>query len=356
MRPFLRIFTITLFLLASKIYTDDSQAKPSLPKPLHVALLIEELDPFWTSFIRNMQVAGEQLKIDVTVHQGDGSHLAMIQKAEELARGPHRPDVLMFKSFKNNGEHILRIATQHHIKAFSVNAPIQMGSIPYSPALIGELLPDDEQAGYELVKALRAKMLSRKLTHIHLIAINGDQADSPAQLRAKGLQRAIREFKDVTLHQLVYDGWAAPQTAERFKLLKQRYPMVNAVWGGNDVIALRVVKQAKASGLRLGESIFIGGIDISPEGLNAVANGDMVASIGGHILDGARALVLLFDYSKFGKLEQKSWLTPMLPVTAAEVSLYSRLLDPKKKVPIDFRRYSKWLNPKSSYDFRILGD
>jgi ABC-type sugar transport system substrate-binding protein len=299
------------------------------------------------------ELAAEQLSMRISVSHGHESHLDMVKKAEALVKAPVKPDVIMFKSFKGNGRQIMQVASEYKVKTFSVNAPIVLSPLrsPESPSLIGELLPDDEGAGYILVKTLRAEMKKQNIPMMHLLAINGDQADTPAQLRQRGLRRAVAEFKDVVLHQLIYDAWTAPHAAHQFDVLRKRYPEINAVWGGNDAIALRVVEQAKASGYHLGQNLFVGGIDISPKGLAAVKSGDLTTTVGGHILDGARALVILHDYFKTGRLPPKTPPTPMEPVTQANVDAYLKVLDPKVKPQIDFRSLTRWQHPGTPYDF-----
>ncbi|MDQ3232914.1 MAG: hypothetical protein M3Q07_13935, partial [Pseudobdellovibrionaceae bacterium] len=105
-----------------------------------------------------------------------------------------------------------------------------------------------------------------------------------------------------------------------------------------------------------GQTLFIGGIDTSPEGLAAIKKREMVTSIGGHILDGARSLIVLHDYFKLGQLKEKLWMTPMVPVTLANVDAYRRIIDPQSSTPVDFKQHSKWLHPKASYDFNFLND
>ncbi|MBC7533289.1 MAG: ABC transporter substrate-binding protein [Oligoflexus sp.] len=347
---------LTLLVKTSFCLAADERSPKGREKRFHIALLVDKLDnTFWANFVRIMEVAALQLDLKVSIHQGHQSHLAMIEKAKQLAESPDRPDVLLFKSYKGNGQQILDIATKYKIKAFSINAPINFepGVRERYTYLIGELLPDDEQAGYELLRALRENMLAKNIKHIDLLAINGDQADSPARLREAGLKRAVAEFKDVTLHQHIFDSWSAAHVANRYEILMKRYPNVNAVWGGDDAIALEVVRKAKSLGQVPGRDIFIGGIDISPQALSAIQKGDLVTSVGGHILDGARAMVILYDYFKTGSLELDGGLTPMLPVTRSQLPLYIQIMNPEKKVPLNFRQYSKTLYPKASYDFRL---
>ncbi len=347
------LFLGLLFWFSVRAAAEAPQPLPPSTKRIHVAILIDKLDEFWTHFVRIAHDAADQLGMRISVFHGQESHLDMVRKAEELVTAPMKPDAIMFKSFKGNGRQIMAVLTRHKVQAFSVNAPIVLPPQPHfdSPYLLGELLPDDEQAGYILVKSLRADVLKRGLSKVHLVAINGDQADSPAQLRERGLRRAAADFKDVILLQVISDAWTAPHAAHQFAVLRKRYPSINAVWAGNDTIALRVAEHARSLGYRLGQDLAVGGIDVSPEGLEAIKRGDLVTSVGGHILDGGRALVILHDYFKTGKLTQKSWLTPMEAVTRNEVEAYLKILNPKVRVPIDFLRYSRQTQPGLPYDF-----
>ncbi|MFW7381284.1 MAG: ABC transporter substrate-binding protein [Oligoflexus sp.] len=353
------IFFLFILLNFPMVYGQDQALKNKTPEDFHVALLIDKLDSFWTNFVRVMQTAASQFNIQLSVYHGNESHLAMIRQVDQLAHGPKKPEILLFKSFKGNGQKILAMAEFYQIKTLAINSPLtppntQALDLNKFPSFIGELLPDDEQAGYELVTSLRSHMLSKGIDHIHLLAINGEEADAPATLRKNGLIRAVNEFADVTLHQIVYDSWTPKYASTQFKVLIKRYPMANAVWGGNDALALVMIEQAKEMLLVPGQDIFFGGIDISPEGLEAVSKNELVVSVGGHILDGGWSMVLIHDFHRSGKLEQNRWLTAMTPVTAKNVASYQKLIDTKGPVPIDFTKYSSRTSRGSTkYDFKV---
>jgi len=77
---------------------------------------------------------------------------------------------------------------------------------------------------------------------------------------------------------------------------------------------------------------------------------------GGHFLEGRCSVVLAYDYLQgrdFGELHV-SWCTRMEAVSAENGEAVSPALGQLRPEQIDFRRYSRHLNPeKPSYDFRV---
>ena len=78
--------------------------------------------------------------------------------------------------------------------------------------------------------------------------------------------------------------------------------------------------------------------------------------LGGHFLEGRCSVVLAYDYLQgrdFGELHV-SWCTRMEAVSAENGEAVSPALGQLRPEQIDFRRYSRHLNPeKPSYDFRV---
>jgi hypothetical protein len=96
----------------------------------------------------------------------------------------------------------------------------------------------------------------------------------------------------------------------------------------------------------------LGGIDWAPFAFEQVRRGTFVATVGGHFMDGAWALVLLHDYHRLpsrGPIGEKSQLAV---VTRENVDAYERLFAPG--LATDFARFSRVLHPEQdAYRFSV---
>jgi hypothetical protein len=83
-----------------------------------------------------------------------------------------------------------------------------------------------------------------------------------------------------------------------------------------------------------------------------VRRGTFTATVGGHFLDGAWAIVLLYDHHhrpQRGPIAEKSQLAV---VTKGNVDAYERVFSRRQQV--DFRQFSKVHNPaQPSYRFGV---
>jgi PAS domain S-box-containing protein len=108
-------------------------------------------------------------------------------------------------------------------------------------------------------------------------------------------------------------------------------------------MALGVLKAIKELGLE--EKIVVGGVDWDKAAQEAILNGRMDVSVGGHFLDGAWAAVLLYDYLNgidFAN-ERLQFESPMVGITRANLKKFSPFLSLDKQ-SLNFRLFSKVLN------------
>lgn len=162
---------------------------------------------------------------------------------------------------------------------------------------IGHMFPNDVQAGHDLALALinesRGKFPDKT---VELIAVSGSRDSAAAIDRNNGLERAVSDTPNTQLHQIVFAGWDPQDAQVRTTALLKRYPQTSVLWAASDAMALSMASAAKALGRTPGKDIFIGGVDWSDAGLAAVQQGDLVASLGGHFMEGGWVMVLLHDF------------------------------------------------------------
>jgi hypothetical protein len=136
------------------------------------------------------------------------------------------------------------------------------------------------------------------------------------------------------------------QAARKTPRVLRRYPQTRLIWSAGGGMAYGAAEGVRALGLVPGADVLIGGIDWSVPSLQAVRRGELAVSFGGHVLEGAWAMVLLHDYHHghdFGE-ERLIWRTRLAPATDANVSRILRCLS-GGWARTDFKAFSKVYNP-----------
>ena len=83
-----------------------------------------------------------------------------------------------------------------------------------------------------------------------------------------------------------------------FESLYQGHPDIKGVWAANGGTATGVMTALKNAGKKPGKDVIVVAMDLNPENVEAVKNGDLLFDIGGHWLQGGFALVMLYDQIK----------------------------------------------------------
>ncbi len=318
-------------------------------------------DMFWSKFTGFMQEAVNDLGMKMNVHYADGNHLKMVEQVKEVI-GRGNSSVLVFQNFKKQGSVIVQLAEKAKIPAFVVNAGFEKDEQMGRPRekyryWIGEVVPDDVEAGYQLARILADQGKKSTDGKIHMVALSGNIADTASIKRVKGLKRAVKHRRDIILEQVFSTDWSSSISREKFCLFKKsRYPLTTVVWAAGDAVALGVAEGSRELDCRIGYDVVTGGIDWSEEGLRAVKEGSLHVSMGGHFMDGAWAAVMIHDYfngkdfARYG-LQVRS---KMYPITRRNADAYLQKLKSKNWHRINFKSFSRVYNPRiGKYDFGL---
>jgi ABC-type sugar transport system substrate-binding protein len=224
---------------------------------------------------------------------------------------------------------------------------------------IGQMVPDEERAGHDLAKTLLEHAEGgRKLPSgsLRIMALGGREEDFPAVLRLVGLGKAVADDQAAALERVVPANWSQDDAKAKTPLILERFPNTKIFWAANDAMAMGVVAALEELGRHPGEEIFVGGIDWDDDAVKAVADGKLTATVGGHFLDGAWALVLLYDYHHgidFAS-ERTDWQSKMLPLTKKTAKEYLNTFGVGNWRKVDFRSFSKACNSGlKRYDFSL---
>lgn len=355
-----------ILFLSALLWVSVAVAQPP-PKVVFLVPNPPNDQPFWTQATEIMEAVAEDLNIDLKIAYSKPSSYSQKKDGLRVLNSRPAPDYFLSLYLIEASPHHLELAEKLGIRTFIFNAGVIPGDREKigQPRgkyrhWIGQMVPEDRQAGYLLADALiaQAKAAGKtdKLGKVHLIDVGAFGA-SIDESRDNGLHKRINEQNDVVLDKTLLTGWS-PSTAynEALDALKE-YPDADAIWCVSDATALAAVKAAKASGKTPGKDIFIGGIDWSPEGIEAVASGDLAVSVGGHFLDGAKALILIHDYHygiDFADELGVEMETQMKTITTDNSREYLDQLSKLDWREVDFKKFSRKYNPKlKTYDLSL---
>ncbi|MFC3532371.1 ABC transporter substrate-binding protein [Vogesella facilis] len=324
---------------------------------------------YWLTASRAMQAAADDLGIQLEVLYAERNHPRALEFARQIIARPkpQRPDYVLFSNDYATAPEMLKLFDGAGIRTFLAfsGRGDDKGAEPLGPPRgqyklwLGSLEPHAEDAGYQSAQALirqgRRAGLPRVNGKLQLIAIGGDRSTPTSILRDSGLRRAVAEAGDVELVQQVYAAWNRERGAEQSEWLYQRYPQARMVWAGNDLMAFGAMDSWRKRGGQPGKDALFSGINTSAEAMQALRDGNLAALSGGHFIAGAWALVMLYDYQRGVDFaaEGLELDRPMFTLfNAARAERFMRYYGALDFSRVDFRRYSKALNPRlKRYDF-----
>lgn len=322
-------------------------------------------EAFWVSYSQFMQAAARDLGMDLRIQYAERIPENIIKQAREALQGSHRPDYLVFVNEQSVAPQVLRLAQGSGVKLFMVNNALSADQVKLLaarpdkyPDWVGSLVPNDEEGGYLMLKELiRLHPPVAAGQTIDLLAFSGLKTTPSAQLREKGMSRALAEHPEVRLRQLVYGGWTRQRACEQARMLFKRYPQTSLVWAANDEMAFGVMQAYAETGGVPGQGVLFGAFNNSPAALQALLDNRLSVLLGGHFTLGGWALVQLHDYdegvnvSQYGGRDRQIPLLELINRTQAKRLL---ALGAVKDFGVDFRRLSAKGRPTSwRYPFTL---
>lgn len=261
-------------------------------------------ETFWVSYAQFMQAAAKDLGLDLRVRYSERDTNNTLVQAREALQGSERPDYLVLVNEQYVAPQILRMAEGSGVKLLVVNSALTADQMQLLGSrsgiqLIGSLVADDEQAGYLMLSdLLRQHGPVAPGQSLDLLAFSGSKTTPVAQLRERGMRRALAEHPEVRLRQLVYGEWSRQRAFEQATLLFKRYPQTALVWSANDQMALGAMQALQASGGMPGKDALFSAVNSSPEILQARLEGQVSSLVAGHFTVGGWAMVLINDDAK----------------------------------------------------------
>ncbi len=322
---------------------------------------------FWREVSSFMQAAADDLGIDLEIIYAERNHLLMGKEAAKVLSRENLPDYLIVVNEKLAAGKIIAHADKKGVKVFNLllnfygDQAEELGTPRKKyKNWIGGLVPDNRWAGYNLARKLVEKAREQGLAEeeIKLLPIAGDYVTQATLLRNQGLSYARADFFDAKFFPEIHCLWRKDKAFELVTKFLKRDSKVNVIWAANDPMALGAIEGVKENGLTPGKDVLVGGINWDKPALEAVRDGSLALSVGGHFMTGGWGLVMLYDYhhgydfaGKAGAMIRKRIFCV---IDERNVRRFLKRFGARDWSKIDFKKFSKACNgDRSDYDFSV---
>ena len=336
----------------------------------HVVFLnpAEKSHPFWSQFTKLAQVSATSLDLKLTVIYSNDSRKTFLKNYKQISQDKKKEgyDYLVTVYMQHLGQIVLEESEKIGLKTMFVNSDIRDKSVlreikkprEVFKHWIGHIYPDDYQGAFDLASQLILKAENQVPGMIGFIGISGDRDTGVATERARGFIDACDSRPRCKMNQTIYqNNWNAELAGKKAVTLADRHPNTVVFAMASDAMALEAKREFSKIGKQAGKDIYLGGFDWQKEALLEINKGSLEASVGGHFMEGAWAMVLIKDYhmgKDFNKILGTTFKSPMALSTKANLSDSKKALEIMNRSTLDFKKLSRWHNKKASYDFSIF--
>lgn len=320
---------------------------------------------FYDIFGDFLRVAARQLRVELEGIDATKQRETMLVRTREALSGARRPDYMLLVNYMSVGQEVMAanaaagVGTYFVVEGMSTGELGTIAGAAGRPAgYLGQIVPDDAEAGRMLGEILTDAARSRGLVDatgkIQVGAIAGEHTGA-GNARFRGWQSVLKAHADVVQAGFQYGAWEEEPAKAVASLMLRAAPQISVVWCANDAMALGALAAAVEAGRKPGKDILIGGVDLVDRALAEVAAGRLEVSIGGHMVDGARALVLLHDHHEKHDLAPQAKTTHLVAVGAAQAQRYLTFIQERAWRNSDFTRFSRVVNPAAKAEVSLEG-
>jgi len=336
---------------------------------------------FWDRVSAVAIATANDLNINLTIVYGRDNRILHHQAVQEVVSNTSKPDYVIMSAYGGNAEQQYQLLnnakipfvtlerTLHETEQRSIGLPQEkysywLGEIFHDNVYAGQLL------GNELITAMLEKRSNKQLNY-KAVGISGNFSGESDD-RVTGFKTSTnlhdlsnKEFGDITASKLKIDvlqvvraGWSRERSRSIIYRLSERYGNIDIVWAASDGMALGVIDAMNSGLSRINpETVVIGGIDWTKEGINKIKQGELTASVGGHFMQASWALIKIYDY-KMGlsvfKKSANSKTYDLEVINQDNIDDFMPLANAVNWDKINFKSYSRYQNPKlKQYKFSL---
>lgn len=346
---------LLIFLLLSSAYA-------ATPKVLFVSPSFAD-DPFFKHVEQYTKIAADNLGLQLDIIYGDGNRLWQLEQLTSYFR-QQQPEYIAVQTYSGGASKLMdflagypatKVITLERIILPNESKKIGIPGEIY-PNWFAEIYFDNASASQLLTNTLleqcRSKANAGRKGVVGLNGANGLEA----QQRGEELIAQTQKDADFTFHQIVPSQWLRELAESQSQQLLIRYPDTSVIWAASDWIALGVLDMIKKRNLNVA-NYCIGGFDWIPQSIEKISLGEMVASVGGHYMIGAWAMVAIYDHWHANLPKHVLRGTPAFEleiITAQNVAHFQQLLTAEYWQSYNFRSLTFTHNPhQTHYRFKL---
>jgi len=350
MKKRISLVLLVLVIITVAVFADGQGEGTSGAKRYKIGAVVPTLNAqFWNNYVNFMKTGAEELGVDLVVLNCDNKADLLPKHIEDLVS--QGVDGMIIVPYWAGDRKALKETQDADIPLIftDVYSNVQPQGSDY-PNYIAFVGPSDEEAGYQMAKALFAEMQTNSEGEKIIGWVEGTPGTSVATDRNKGLERALGEHPEVVVAGKVNGNFVRDESQAAFESLYQAHPEITGVWAANGGTATGVMTAIRNAGKIPGKDIHVVGMDLNQENVVAVKQGDLLFDIGGHWLQGGFALVIMYDWLNGQKIpeSQANIKLGLLPLMKDKVALFEERY-PDGVPAYDFKSHSKTYTPDAPF-------
>ncbi|MFH0174799.1 substrate-binding domain-containing protein [Streptomyces cacaoi] len=298
---------VTVAIVGATSFLHGGNSSSANPK---VGLALSTLNnPFFVQIQSGAKAEAKKLGVDLTVTdaQNDAS-----QQANQLQNftSSGLDSIIVNPVDSDAASNSVKAADKAKIPVIAVDRGV-------NKATVDALVASDNVAGGELA----AKTVAEKLGGTgKIVILQGQAGTSAARERAEGFAKGLKAYPGIQVLAQQPADFDRTKGLDVMSNLLQAHPDVQGVIAANDEMALGAIK---ALGSKAGKSVQVVGFDGTPDGLTAVKNGTLYASVAQQPSELGRIAVDNALKALQGKKVEETVKVPVKVVTKENVAGFS---------------------------------
>ncbi|MFF1438435.1 substrate-binding domain-containing protein [Streptomyces sp. NPDC058295] len=298
---------VTVAIVGATSFLHGGNGASTNPK---VGLALSTLNnPFFVQIQSGAKAEAKKLGVDLTVTdaQNDAS-----QQANQLQNftSSGLDSIIVNPVDSDAASNSVKAADKAKIPVIAVDRGV-------NKATVDALVASDNVAGGELA----AKTVAEKLGGTgKIVILQGQAGTSAARERAEGFAKGLKAYPGIQVLAQQPADFDRTKGLDVMSNLLQAHPDVQGVIAANDEMALGAIK---ALGSKAGKSVQVVGFDGTPDGLTAVENGTLYASVAQQPSQLGKIAVDNALKALQGKKVEKTVKVPVKVVTKENVAGFS---------------------------------